>query len=87
LGGVRIMKTKIIKKDSNVTKFSVEEMVQSNSIDIMMLRKELTEVKENHLAHIEDSINKLDKRIEKIDYRLWSIMILVVGSAVANYVL
>ncbi len=81
------MATKIIKKDSNVTKFSVEEMVQSNSIDILMLRKELTEVKENHLVHIEDSINKLDKRIEKIDYRLWSIMILVVGSAVANYLL
>ena len=75
------------KKDTNVTTFSIEEMVQTNSIDILLIKKDITEIKTNHLSHIEADIKKIDKKVEKIDFRLWSIMVLIVMSAGANYLL
>jgi len=62
-----------------------EIKVQQNSVDILLIKKDINEIKTNHLAHIEEDIKKIDKKIEKVDLRLWGIMMLIVASAVANY--
>jgi len=62
-------------------------MVQTNSIDILLIKKDISEMKENHLSHIENDIKKIDKKVEKIDFRLWSIMVLIVMSTGANYLM
>lgn len=62
-----------------------EIKVQQNSVDILLIKKDINEIKTNHLAHIEEDIKKIDKKVEKIDLRLWGIMMLIVASAVANY--
>ena len=62
-----------------------ELKVQQNSVDILLIKKDIHEIKTNHLAHIEADIKKIDKKVEKIDHRLWAIGMLIVASAVANY--
>jgi len=62
-----------------------ELKVQQNSVDILLIKKDISEIKTNHLAHIEADLQKIDKKVEKIDLRLWGIMMLIVASAVANY--
>ena len=62
-----------------------ELKVQQNSVDILLIKKDINDIKENHLKHIEADIKKIDKKVEKIDLRLWGIMMLIVASAVANY--
>jgi hypothetical protein len=52
-----------------------------------LIKKDIRDIKKNHLAHIEADIKKIDKKVEKIDLRLWTIMILIVGSAFANYLI
>ena len=63
---------------------STEQDVKQNTIDIMIMKNDLTEIKTNQ-KHLDGQIDKIDKKVEKIDGRLWAIMLLVVGSAVANY--
>ena len=63
---------------------STEQDVKQNTIDIMIKKNDLTEIKTNQ-KHLDGQIDKIDKKVEKIDGRLWAIMLLVVGSAVANY--
>ena len=82
------MDTKTKKKTKKVVMIEANDteiQVQQNSVDILLIKKDINEIKTNHLAHIEEDIKKIDKKVEKIDLRLWGIMMLIVASAVANY--
>ena len=54
------------------------------------LAKELDIIKNNHLKHMAEDIDKVEKKIEKMDSRVWAILILLVGAvvlpAVVNFV-
>ena len=78
------MDTKTKKKTKAMIEPSTEQDVKQNTIDIIIMKNDLTEIKTNQ-KHLDGQIEKLDKKVEKIDGRLWAIMLLVVGSAVANY--
>jgi hypothetical protein len=80
-------KTKTTRKVTMIEANDTEIKVQQNTVDILMIKKDISEIRKNHLAHIEADIKKIDKKVEKIDLRLWTIMILIVGSAFANYLI
>lgn len=46
------------------------------------LAKEIDEIKNNHLKHMQQDIDKIDKKVEKMDARIWAILILLVGAVV-----
>jgi hypothetical protein len=54
------------------------------------LAKELDIIKNNHLKHMSEDIDKVEKKIEKMDARVWAILLLLVGAvvlpAVVNFV-
>jgi hypothetical protein len=54
------------------------------------LAAEVKLIKENHLAHMQDDIDNIEKRLEKMDNRVWAILILLVVSvvlpAVVNFI-
>ena len=83
-----MMDTKTKKKTKKVVMIEANDTelkVQQNSVDILLIKKDINEIKTNHLKHIEEDLAKIDKKVEKIDLRLWGIMMLIVASAVANY--
>jgi hypothetical protein len=49
---------------------------------IKKLAKEIEIIKSNHLAHMAQDIDKMDKKIEKMDNRVWAILILLVVAVV-----
>lgn len=49
---------------------------------IKELAKELDVIKNNHLAHMAEDIDRLEKRVEKMDGRVWAILLLLVGAVV-----
>jgi hypothetical protein len=49
---------------------------------IKELAQEIKLIKENHLKHMADDIDKVEKKIEKMDARVWAILILLVGAVV-----
>jgi ubiquinone/menaquinone biosynthesis C-methylase UbiE len=76
-------KTKVVLIEATAT----ELKVQQNSVDILLIKKDINDIKNNHLKHIEADIKKIDRKVEKIDHRLWGIGMLIVASAVANYLI
>jgi hypothetical protein len=54
----------------------IEQEVQEIKTDIKI-------IKENHLAHIEKDVNRIDKKMEKMDNRVWAILGLLVASVLA----
>lgn len=46
------------------------------------LAAEVKTIKENHLAHMQHDIDNIEKRLEKMDNRVWAILILLVGAVV-----
>lgn len=49
------------------------------------LAKEIDEIKNNHLVHLKQDIDKMDKKLEKMDTRLWAILIVLVSATVIGY--
>lgn len=51
-----------------------------------MTLKQLTEVvlqiRDNHLHHMKEDIDRVESKMEKMDNRVWAILILLVGAVV-----
>jgi hypothetical protein len=78
----------VVKKKGSVTgkpRLDTDLQIQKNTSDIKIIQHDIETIKNNHLKHIEKDIANIDKKVEKIDLRLWGIMMLIVASAIANY--
>ena len=49
---------------------------------IKELAKEIEIIKNNHLAHISEDIDQINNKIEKMDARIWAILLLLVTAVV-----
>lgn len=73
--GVNKMKTK-----------ELDKQVQENTNAISDIQTDIKIIKDNHLHHIEKDMEKQSKLIEKMDMRIWSILILLVASFIIGVV-
>ena len=46
------------------------------------LAQEIKVIKDNHLAHMAEDIDRVEKKVEKMDNRVWAILIILVGAVV-----
>jgi hypothetical protein len=44
------------------------------------LAREIDVIKNNHLAHMAEDIDRIEKKVEKIDARIWAILIILCGA-------
>ena len=44
------------------------------------LAREIEIIKSNHLAHMSEDIDRIEKKVEKIDARIWAILIILCGA-------
>jgi hypothetical protein len=54
--------------------------MRSDQKKLDSLTKEIYLIKNNHLRHMDERIQGLDAKIEKMDQRLWAILIILIGS-------
>ena len=60
--------------------------VQENTKDINDIKHSIDTIKNNHLAHIEKDMASMDKRIEKMDNRIWWVLGILVVSTVIGMI-
>lgn len=58
-------------------------MPRSNR-ELQNLAKEIYVIKNNHLKHMDERIRMLDTRVERMDQRLWAILIILIGSVIVG---
>ena len=46
------------------------------------LAQEIKIIKDNHLAHMAQDIDRIEKKVEKMDTRVWAILIILVAAVV-----
>jgi hypothetical protein len=44
------------------------------------LAKEIDIIKNNHLAHMAEDIDRVETKVDKIDNRIWAILIILCGA-------
>ena len=54
---------------------------KDNDIEIALIQQELSVIKDNHLKHLKEDVEKIDKKVDRLDQRIWWILgILVAGT-------
>jgi hypothetical protein len=53
-------------------------------IDTKIIKTDIKTIKDNHLAHIESNMGSLDRKLEKLDNRVWAILFAIVTLAATN---
>ena len=63
-----------------------ETLILENRKDIEVIKHSIKTIETNHLAHVEKSLDNLDRRITRIDGRMWLVLMMIIGSAVLPYI-
>ena len=64
----------------------LQTQVNQNTADIGDIKHSIDVMKNNHLAHLEADMAKQSRLIEKLDMRLWAILIILVASTVIGMI-
>lgn len=64
----------------------LQQQVDQNTTDIGDIKHSIDVIKNNHLSHIEKDMSSMDRRIEKMDMRLWAILLLLVAGTVISVI-
>lgn len=51
-------------------------------MNLKELAKEIEVIKSNHLAHMAEDIDRVERKVDKMDARVWAILLLLVGAVV-----
>lgn len=49
---------------------------------IKELDAKIENIRDNHLAHMADDIDRIEGKVDKMDNRLWAVLILIIASVV-----
>ena len=61
------------------------KQLENNTKNIDEIKNTLTVMKDNHLYHIEKDMSSMDKRLEKLDNRIWWVLGVLVASTVLAF--
>ena len=51
------------------------------------LAREIEVLRENHLRHMQDDIDRIEKKVDKVDGRLWWILSILIAGVILPLVL
>lgn len=49
---------------------------------IKELDQKIEQIKNNHLAHMAEDIDRIEVKVDKMDNRLWAVLLLIIASVV-----
>lgn len=60
--------------------------MRTNSTDteIAIIKKDIETIRDNHLHHMKEDIEKIEKKVDKIDNRIWWVLGILVASTVGT---
>lgn len=63
-----------------------QNQLDKNTQDIASIKGSIDTIKNNHLHHIEKDMASMDKRVEKMDNRIWWVLGILVVSTVIGMI-
>lgn len=71
------------------TKRDIKEkqtMKYDSDTEIALLKKDIAEIRDNHLEHMKDDIDRIERKVDKIDNRIWWVLGILVSTQVASMI-
>ena len=71
------------------TKRDIKEkqtMKYDSNTEIALLKKDIAEIRDNHLEHMKDDIDRIERKVDKIDNRIWWVLGILVSTQVASMI-
>tara|TARA_R100001510_G_C7594858_1_gene163350 strand:+ start:628 stop:837 length:210 start_codon:yes stop_codon:yes gene_type:complete len=63
-----------------------QEKVHNNAERIARLEATVENIRDNHLKHMSEDIDRIEKKVDTIDKRIWYVLILLVGSTILGMI-
>ena len=74
-----MIKTKRETKEKQTMKYD-------SDTEIALLKKDIAEIRDNHLEHMKDDIDRIERKVDKIDNRIWWILGILVSTQLASMI-
>lgn len=65
-------------------KAKIRNIRNSTNTEIALIQQELHTIKTNHLHHMKEDIDRVEKKVDKIDSRIWWVLGILVASTVGT---
>tara|TARA_R100000231_G_scaffold48365_2_gene41471 strand:- start:1290 stop:1544 length:255 start_codon:yes stop_codon:yes gene_type:complete len=73
------MKSQAVEQAKVIGKSQIEQ-----DIEIKIIKKDIEMIRDNHLVHLQQDVRRVEKKVDKIDMRIWGILILIVASTIGT---
>lgn len=52
--------------------------------EIELIKKDIETIRDNHLVHLAEDIDRVEKKVDKIDARIWWVLGILVASTIGT---
>ena len=54
--------------------------------EIALLKRDVENIRDNHLAHMKQDIDSIERKVDKIDNRIWWVLGVLISTQVASMI-
>tara|TARA_B100000282_G_scaffold1004_1_gene699 strand:- start:763 stop:1011 length:249 start_codon:yes stop_codon:yes gene_type:complete len=58
----------------------------SYDTQIALLKQDVETIRDNHLSHMKDDIDRIERKVDKIDNRIWWVLGVLISTQVASMI-
>jgi len=73
------MKSEAVEQAKIIGKSQIEQ-----DIEIKIIKKDIETIRDNHLVHLQQDVRRVENKVDKIDMRIWGILIIIIASTVGT---
>ena len=71
---------------TELEKAKTDVRITQLEIDTKIIRSDISTIKNNHLSHMQEDIDRIESKLDKLDTRVWSILFAIVILAASNVI-
>jgi hypothetical protein len=73
------MKSEAVEQAKIIGKSQIEQ-----DIEIKIIKKDIETIRDNHLVHLQQDVRRVENKVDKIDMRIWGILIIIIASTIGT---
>tara|TARA_Y100000022_G_scaffold173585_1_gene161170 strand:- start:265 stop:498 length:234 start_codon:yes stop_codon:yes gene_type:complete len=64
----------------------IKRVTKDTDTEIALLKRDVETIRDNHLAHMKDDIDRIERKVDKIDNRIWWVLGVLISTQVASMI-
>ena len=64
----------------------IKRVTKDTDTEIALLKRDVENIRDNHLAHMKDDIDRIERKVDKIDNRIWWVLGVLISTQVASMI-